>query len=96
MTGSPRLKIKMDPRWGEFWADYDRGSGTDTLTFVYTVAEPNTSPQGIAVLANTLELNGGKIRLMSDRTVTPAWPTPGWATTQPQGGLAAMTGAENA
>ena len=69
VTGSPRLKIKMDPRWGEFWADYDRGSGTDTLTFVYTVAEPNTSPQGIAVLANTLDLNGGKIRLMSDRTV---------------------------
>ena len=33
------------------------------------MAEPNTSPQGIAVLANTLELNGGKIRLMSDRTI---------------------------
>ena len=65
----PRLKIKMDPRWGEFWANYNRGSGTDTLTFVYTVSEPNTSPQGIAVLANTLELNGGKIRLMTDRTV---------------------------
>ena len=69
VTGAPRLKIKMDPRWGEFWANYDRGSGTDTLTFVYTVSEPNTSPQGIAVLANTLEFNGGKIRLMSDRTV---------------------------
>ena len=65
----PRLKIKMDPRRGEFWANYNRGSGTDTLTFAYTVAEPNTSPQGIAVLANTLELNGGKIRLMTDRTI---------------------------
>ena len=97
VTGSPRLKIKMDPRWGEFWADYDRGSGTDTLTFVYTVAEPNTSPQGIAVLANTLELNGGKIRLMSDRTIDARLGHAGLGSRpQPQGGLAAMTGAENA
>ena len=62
VTGAPRLKIKMDPRWGRFWANYDSGSGTDTLTFVYTVVEPNTSPQGIAVLAHSLELNGGQIR----------------------------------
>ena len=62
VTGSPRLKIKMDPRWGEFWAGYESGSGTNALTFAYTVAEPNTAPTGIAVLANTLELNGGTIR----------------------------------
>ena len=62
VTGSPRLKIKMDPRWGEFWADYESGRATSALTFAYTVAEPNTAPSGIAVLANTLELNGGTIR----------------------------------
>ena len=62
VTGSPRLKIKMDPRWGEFWAGYESGSGTSALTFAYTVAEPNTAASGIAVLANTLELNGGTIR----------------------------------
>ena len=28
VTGSPRLKIKMDPRWGEFWAGYESGRGT--------------------------------------------------------------------
>ena len=61
-TGSPRLKIKMDPRWGEFWAVYERGGGTSSLTFAYQVAEPNTAPSGIAVLANTLQLNGGTIR----------------------------------
>ncbi len=60
--GRPRLKIKMDPGWGEFWAPYASGSGTANLTFTHTVVEPNTSPQGIAVLANTLQPNGGAIR----------------------------------
>ena len=60
--GTPRLTIKMDPTWGEFRAPYAGGSGTEALTFTHTVAEPNTSPRGIAVLANTLELNGGTIR----------------------------------
>ena len=62
VSGTPRLKIKMDPSWGEFWSNYESGTGTATLTFAYTVAEPNTSPQGIAVLAQTLELNGGGIQ----------------------------------
>ncbi len=61
VSGAPRLKIKMDPGYGEFWAAYREGSGGTALTFTHTVAEPNSSPQGIAVLANTLELNGGAI-----------------------------------
>ena len=61
VSGTPRVKIKMDPRWGEFWASYKSGSGTAALTFVHKVAKPNTSPTGIAVLANTLQLNGGTI-----------------------------------
>ena len=52
----------MDPAdWGQKWADYESGSGTSGLTFAYTVVEPNYSSQGIAVLADTLELNGGSI-----------------------------------
>ena len=39
-----------------------------TLTFTHTVAEPNYSSQGIAVLANSLALNGGTIRSSSTRT----------------------------
>ena len=66
--GKPRLKIKMAPTYGEKWADYSGGSGTTTLTFDYTVVEPNTSLGGIAVLANTLELNGGVIRSTATRT----------------------------
>ena len=61
--GTPRLKIDMDPaEWGEKWASYASGSGTASLTFAHTVVEPNISTQGIAVLENTLELNGGAIR----------------------------------
>ena len=69
VTGTPRLKIKMDPNWGEFWANYESGSGTTELTFAYTVAEPNTSPQGIAVLANTLDHGDGAIRSAEDQGV---------------------------
>ena len=67
--GTPRLKIDMDPaEWGEKWASYASGSGTKTLTFTHTVVEPNISTQGIAVLANTLELNGGDIESKASDT----------------------------
>ena len=63
VTGSPRLKIDMDPaHWGEKWARYADGGGTDALTFTHEVVEPNISTRGIAVLANTLQANGGAIR----------------------------------
>ena len=62
VTGTPRLTIKMDPNFGEKQADYETGSGFTELFFAYTVVEPNTSTQGIAVLENTLALNGGTIR----------------------------------
>ena len=63
VTGAPRLSIDMDPaHWGTKQAAWEGGSGTDSLTFAYTVAEPNESTQGIAVLADTLALNGGTIR----------------------------------
>ena len=63
VTGMPRLKIDMDPAdWGEKWATYESGSGTTSLTFTHEVVQPNESTQGIAVLADTLELNGGTIK----------------------------------
>ncbi len=63
VSGSPQLEIDMDPAaWGAKWAAYASGSGTATLTFSHTVVQPNFSTQGIAVLANTLQLNGGTIR----------------------------------
>ena len=69
VTGSPQLAIDMDPaEWGTKWAGYESGSGTASLTFTHTVVEPNYSTQGIAVLANTLELNGGSIKSASSQT----------------------------
>ncbi len=69
VTGSPQLKIDMDSaEWGEKWAEYESGGGTASLTFAHTVVEPNYSTQGIAVLANSLDLNGGTIRSTSSDT----------------------------
>jgi len=66
VTGTPRVKIDLDPAdGGEKWADYTGGSGTERLAFAYTVAAGNSSAQGVAVLRNTLELNGGTIRSAS-------------------------------
>ena len=63
VTGSPRLKIDMDPAdWGTKWAAYESGSGASDLIFAHRVLEPNFSTQGIAVLENTLDLNGGAIQ----------------------------------
>ena len=64
VDGSPRLKIDLDPAnsWGGHWAVYDSGGGTNSLTFAYTVVEPDESTQGTAVLADSLELDGGAIR----------------------------------
>ncbi len=68
VTGVPRLKIDMDPaEWGEKEAGYQSGGGTNSLIFTHTVVEPNISTQGIAVLADTLELNGGSIKSASSQ-----------------------------
>ena len=62
VTGVPRLAIDMDPaEWGQKWASYESGSGTASLTFAHTVVEPNFSSQGVAVLADSLEPDGGTI-----------------------------------
>ena len=50
VSGTPRLKIDMDPAdWGEKWASYQGGSGTASLTFTHTpwwsrTSQPRASP----------------------------------------------------
>ena len=63
-SGAPRLKLDLggDDGAGERWAAYEDGSGSDALTFAWTAAAPDEAPDGIAVLADTLELDGGTIR----------------------------------
>ena len=69
VVGAPTLGIDMDPaHWGRKDAVYAGGSGTTELTFTHTVIEPNYSSQGIAVLADTLALNGGTIQAAADGT----------------------------
>ena len=62
VSGVPRLAIDMDPaEWGQKWASYESGTGTASLTFSHVVIEPNFSSQGVAVLADSLEPDGGSI-----------------------------------
>ena len=68
VNGTPRLHIKMDPRYGQKRAWYSGGSGSTTLTFAHTVIEPNFSTRGVAVLADSLRLNHGTIRSVSSQT----------------------------
>ena len=72
VTGRPRLKIDLAPAaGGEKWMWYESGSGTASLTFARKVVQPaggvktSVSTAGIAVLANSLELNGGAIQYVS-------------------------------
>ena len=60
--GVPRLRIKLDPAYGEKWADYAGGSGTATLEFAYTVVVPDRSTRGVAVPHDSLDLGTGAIR----------------------------------
>ena len=62
VAGAPRLAIRMDPGGGDEWAVYASGSGTAALVFAYSVVEPNLSEGGVAVVADSLETNGGTIR----------------------------------
>ena len=62
VNGTPCLKIDMDPNYGEKWENYESGSGTADLVFSHKVVQPNESTQGIAVLEETLESNGGTIK----------------------------------
>ena len=62
-SGTPTIAIDMSPlAWGTKYAQYESGSGSTELVFTHTVIEPNFSTDGIAVLANSLALNGATIQ----------------------------------
>ena len=63
VTGTPQITIKMDPKYGEKIASYTNSSPSNELHFNYTIIEPNFSPKGIAIIANSL--NGGTITFVS-------------------------------
>ena len=60
VTGAPQLTLDLGGR--RRTAEYSEGSSTTRLLFTYTVAAGDEDTDGIAVVANSLALNGGAIR----------------------------------
>jgi len=60
VTGTPRLELELGTVDRQI--DYISGSGSDTLTFGYTVGFPDSSPDLDYSSADALALNGGTIR----------------------------------
>ena len=59
VTGSPQLKIDLDG--ADRTAVYQETDGSQVI-FAYTVQDGDESAYGVAIKANSLELNGGSIR----------------------------------
>ena len=60
VTGTPRLTLMIGTT--EVQAVYSGGSGSNKLTFNYTILANQTDADGIAIPADALLLNGGTIR----------------------------------
>ena len=60
VTGAPQLTLDVGGR--SRTAEYSEGSATTQLQFTYTVASGDEDMDGIAVVADSLALNGGAIR----------------------------------
>ena len=58
VTGEPRLPMQVGPRLRNIVV-YTSGSGTDTLTFSYTVRNGDNDDDGVSVAANALRLPSG-------------------------------------
>jgi hypothetical protein len=58
VTGTPQLTLAVNP---DVSVSYTGGSGTNALTFTYTVAAGQSSPRLNYPSASALELNGGAI-----------------------------------
>lgn len=58
--GTPRIALTLDTG-GTVYASYDSGSGTNTLTFRYTVGAGTLDSNGITA-DNSITLNGGTIK----------------------------------
>jgi uncharacterized repeat protein (TIGR02059 family) len=67
ITGTPRIPIQGLS--GKYFS-YSAGSGGNSTTFTYTVASGDNDSDGIAINANTLELNGGTIKDAANNNAT--------------------------
>ena len=60
VTGAPQLALAIGTQTRQ--ADYSSGSGTEALTFSYTVQYSDVDADGVSIAANALTLNGGMIQ----------------------------------
>ena len=60
--GVPQLVLTVDRAISLTAAIYESGSGTRNLVFSYTVLADDNDDDGVSIIENALELNGGTIR----------------------------------
>ena len=77
VTGTPRLTLETGTV--DRVVNYTSGSGTDTLTFTYTVQSGDTSPDLDYTSTTALALNGGTIKDAATNNATLTLPAPGAA-----------------
>jgi hypothetical protein len=74
VTGTPKLTLETGS--SDQVLDYASGSGTDTLTFTYTIQAGDTSSDLTYVATNSLALNSGTIKNASDTDAVLTLPSP--------------------
>ncbi len=77
VTGTPRLTLETGA--SDAVVDFSSGSGTRTLTFVYTVANGHLTPALDCTSTTSLALNGGSIGSATGYAATLTLPVPGSA-----------------
>jgi hypothetical protein len=60
VTGTPQLALNIGGSTVQ--ANYAAGSGTNSLTFTYTIVAEQNDSNGISIAANALTLNGGTLK----------------------------------
>lgn len=77
VVGTPRLALETGAN--DAVVNYSSGDGTTTLSFVYTVAAGDNTPDLDIVSPSALALNGGAIQDVVGNTATLTLPAPGAA-----------------
>lgn len=76
VVGSPRLELELNTS-GPVYAAYDSGSGGDTLSFLYSVAEGHQSADLDYKSSASLSPNGGSIKDAAGNDAALTLPAPG-------------------
>jgi len=63
-NGTPRIALNIGG--STVYATYSSGTGTTALVFQYAIQPGQTDTDGISIVANTLELNGGTLKDAAD------------------------------